>query len=104
MFDDPLEAIADLGGELVDLGGLGRSFARCVECLAQLVDEVQRADGDVLDEVERVLDLVRDPCGELPEGGELLLVHHLVLGLAHIDERAFECVVLVREHLAGVLR
>ena len=41
-------------------------------CLLQLVEQFDRQAGEVVDEVERVLDLVGDPGGQLAERGHLL--------------------------------
>ena len=54
----------------------------------QLVDQFARQRGEVVDEVERVLDLVRDAGGELAERGELLRLHEAVLRGPQILERA----------------
>ena len=59
---------------LVDLGALvlvERSDGRCGGLL-QLVEQFDRQPGEVVDEVQRVLDLVGDPGGQLAERGHLL--------------------------------
>ena len=43
--------------------------------LLQLIEQFDREASEVVDEVERVLDLVGDAGGELPECGHLLRVH-----------------------------
>ena len=53
--------------------------ASAVECLAQLVNELNRDAGEIVDEIERVLDLVGDPGGQLAQGGELLGLDQAVL-------------------------
>ena len=55
--------------------------------LLQLVEQLDRERGKVVDEVQRVLDLVGDPGGQLTEGGHLLRLDQAVLGAAQIAER-----------------
>jgi hypothetical protein len=45
----------------------------CLELATELAHYVFRQRGKVVDEVQRILDLVRDASGERPERGELLL-------------------------------
>ena len=44
---------------------------RDVESLLQFIDQFDRDTGEIIDEIERVLDLVRDTRGELAERGKL---------------------------------
>ena len=55
---------------------------------AQIIDQLAGQRGEVVDEVERVLDLVRDAGGKLAERGELLRLHEPVLRGPQIFERA----------------
>ena len=48
--------------------------------LLQLVEQLAREAGEVVDEVQRVLDLVRDAGGELAERGHLLGLDQVGLG------------------------
>ena len=59
---------------LVRLGQQG------VDRLLQLVEQLDREAGEVVDEVQRVLDLVRDAGGELAERGHLLGLDQVGLG------------------------
>ena len=55
--------------------------------LAQFVDEFDRDRREIVDEIERVLDLVRDAGGQLAERGELLGLHQAVLRGAQVFQR-----------------
>ena len=60
---------------------------RSAKRLPQFVNEFDRDRREIIDEVERVLDLVRDASGELTERGELLRLHQAVLRGAQILQR-----------------
>ena len=74
-------------GELVDL------LARLVvergrlEHVVQFVDQFRRQRREIVDEIERVLDLMGDAGGELAERSQLLGLHQAVLRGAQIVER-----------------
>ena len=53
----------------------------------QFVDQLGRQRGEIVDEIERVLDLVGDAGGELAERGQLLGLHQPVLRGAQFVER-----------------
>ena len=55
--------------------------------LFHFVDQFARQRGEIVHEVERVLDLVRDSRGELAERGEFFRLHEPVLRRAKIVER-----------------
>ena len=55
--------------------------------LAQLVDQLDRERREIVDEVQRVLDLVRDAGGQLAERGELLGLDQTVLRGSELLER-----------------
>ena len=57
------------------------------EHVVQLVDQFRRQRREIVDEVERVLDLVRDAGGELAERSKLLGLHQAVLRGAQVFER-----------------
>jgi len=64
---DLVEIIAQRGGEIGDVGarlGVGLDL---LQSLAQLVDQLDGDTGEIVDEVERVLDFVGDAGGELAE-------------------------------------
>ena len=55
--------------------------------LPQFVNELDRDGREIVDEIERVLDLVRDTGGQLAERGELLRLDEAVLGSAQVLQR-----------------
>ena len=55
--------------------------------VVQLVGQFRRQCREIIDEIERVLDLVRDAGGELAERGEFLGLHQAVLRGAQFVER-----------------
>ena len=64
-------------------------LSRCAPLSAclQLINEFDRNTREIVDEIERVLDLVRDTGGELTERGELLCLDEAVLRGAQILQR-----------------
>ena len=60
---------------------------RRLEHVVQLVDQFRRQRREVVDEIERVLDLVRDAGGELAERSELFGLHQPILRGAQFVER-----------------
>ena len=60
--------------DLVDLGAhvLVERGQRRIDSLLQFVQQLDRQDGEIVDEVQRVLDLVRDAGSELTQRGHLL--------------------------------
>src|SRR3954469_10399071 len=97
VLDDRIGALAVLNhlfqvalqhlGQLLDLFPDAVAESGRLEGLAQLVDELGRERGEVVDEVQRVLDLVRDAGGELAERGELLRLDEAVLRSLQLGER-----------------
>ena len=91
VLDDAVGATAVLGhlrqvigqhaGQLVDLRpGTGAEHGLAgLEGLAQLADQLDREIGEIVDEVQWVLDLVRDSRGELAERSKLLRLHQPIL-------------------------
>ena len=63
------------------------STESALQGILQLVDQFARDRREIVDEIERVLDLVRDAGGELAERGELLRLHQAILGGAQILKR-----------------
>ena len=57
-----------------------------LEHVVQLVGQFRRQRREIVDEIERVLDLVRDAGGELAERGEFLGLHQAILRGAQIVE------------------
>ena len=65
---------------------------RASKRLPQLVDELDRDGREIVDEIERVLDLVRDAGGQLAERGQLLGLDKAVLRGSQILQRRFHIV------------
>ena len=63
MLHDLVEIALQRIGDLVDLGAPFVCRGECPHFLPQLVDEFDRNGREIVDEVQRVLDLVRDACG-----------------------------------------
>ena len=85
-----VEVAADGADQFVRLAVGGFVACSALDRFSELVDELARQGRVIVDEIERVLDLVRDPGGELAEGGELLRLDEAVLRLAQIVERGGE--------------
>ena len=58
--------------------------------LGKFADQLARQRREIVDEIERVLDLVRDAGGELAERGELFRLDEAVLRFAQVVERGGE--------------
>ena len=116
--DDAVGALAVLGDlvevagqhldRLVDLGALCPRRASAMRRrggLLQLVEQLDRQAGEVVDEVQRVLDLVRDAGGELAERGHLLGLDQVGLGRLELLQRGLrlagshDCFVACLTHL-----
>ncbi len=80
-----VEQVAHLAQHLAD-GPLGR----LAHLVAQLLGQLDRQVGEVVDEVERVLDLVGDAGRELAQRRQLLGLDELGLGRLQVAERRFE--------------
>ena len=79
MLDDFFEIVLQQTRQFVDfLADLGVHRDR-LERVIQLIGQFCRQRGEIIDEVERVLDLVRDPSGELTERGQFLGLDKAVL-------------------------
>jgi hypothetical protein len=52
--------------------------------LTSTINQFDRDAREIIDEIERVLDFVRDPSGKLTEGSELLRLHKAVLSGAQV--------------------
>ncbi len=81
---DLLQIALQRRGQFVDLGAKPVSHGEPVRRhrLVQFVQQIDRQLGKIVDEVERVLDLVRDAGGELTERGHLLRLHQPILRAA----------------------
>ena len=89
VLDDLSKIGGDCGDKLVDLRapvGIERGD-RLSLGLPQLVEQLDRKPGEVVDEVERVLDLVRDAGGELAQRRHLLRLDQVRLGSTQLDQR-----------------
>ena len=105
VLDDEGGVALEVGEEVLDLGQhLGRrAVAGVAEVGLEVLGELDREPGEVVDEVERVLDLVRDAGGELPQRGQLFRLHELVLRLAELGQRRLQPLVRGGELLVGRL-
>ena len=86
-------------GQLGNVGAglfVGRDLP---ERFLQFVDQLHGNAGEIVDEVERVLDLVGDASGELAQRSKLLGLHQAILSGAQIFERFRE---LARALLLGL--
>jgi hypothetical protein len=81
---DLFEIGPDRRDELADFRARMRVEPALPEQLAQLVQQLARQVGKIVHEIERVLDLVSNPRGELAERGEFLRLDQPVLGLSEI--------------------
>ena len=84
LFEVALQRIRNL----VDLGAQ-LCCRRCApaERLPQFIDELDRDGREIVDEIERVLDLVRDAGGQLAQRGKLLSLDQTVLRSPQILQR-----------------
>ena len=73
VLDDPLEVAGQRGEDFVDIAALFlfQRRERRGGLLLQFVEQFDRKAGEIVDEVERVLDLVRDSGRQLAERGHL---------------------------------
>ena len=79
-------------GQFGHLGALFVTDLDACDDLLQFVDQLGGKRGEVVDEIQRILDLVRDARCELAERGKLLGLDQAVLRGAQLGERAFEVV------------
>ena len=115
--DDPLEVSREVGADVFDFRDrfFGDVLLDGFQLFLEVLEQFARNIGEVVDEVQRVLDFVRDARGQLTEGGQLLLHHHLVLRLFQVLEGLGQFLVLSLDagrefldqvealHLEGVL-
>ena len=87
MLHDLLEIAAQHVRQLVDLLARLVVDRQVLHGVLQLVDQLAGDGREIVDEIERVLDLVRDAGGELAERGELLRLHQAVLRGAEVLQR-----------------
>ena len=78
-------------------------LARLLQRLVEFFEKLLRGFGEVLHEIERVLDLVGDAGRELAKRRELLLRHHLILGALQIGQRPLQLLVLAAQLLGEFL-
>ena len=100
VLDDGIGALAVMGDlleigikhadQVIGLVAVRRFQRRLGDQVFHFADQLARQGREVVDEVERVLDLVRNAGGELAERGELFGLHEPVLRLAQIVERLLE--------------
>ena len=79
-----VDRLVDLGARVVVEGLQGRG-----RDLLQFLQQLDRQCGKIVDEVERVLDLVRDAGGQLAERRHFLRLHQAGLRCFQVGERLF---------------
>ena len=91
--------------QLIDFGADLLRELSWLEHVVQLVSQFGRKGGEIVDEVERVLDLMRDAGGELAERSEFFGLHQAVLRGAEVVEGFGEIVRALAQFVeqAGVL-
>ena len=62
-----------------DLTAILIAQTRVLQCVLQLIEEFGGDPREIIDEVKRILDLMRDAGGELTERGELLCLDQPIL-------------------------
>ena len=82
VLDDLVEIRGDRCDELVRRIARRRVEGRLRQDLLQLVQNLDREAGEIVNEIEGVLDFVGDAGGELPERGELLGLNKALLRVA----------------------
>ena len=94
VFDDLLQISGQHPDCLDNLGCVCRvERADCLRrSLLQLVQQLDRETGEVVDEIERVLDLVRDAGGQLAERRHLLRMDQARLRRLQLAQRRLGCV------------
>src|SRR5512143_3846398 len=84
VLDDLVEIALQHIGDLANLGAqLAIEVGSC-QRLPQFVNKFDRHGGEIIDEVEWVLDLVRNTSGQLTERSKLLRLHQTILRGAQI--------------------
>ena len=84
---DLLEIAFQRVGQFGDFGARGVIDFHFGQFLLQFVDQLDRQRGEIVDEIERVLDFVGDAGGQLAERSELFGLHQAVLRGAQFLER-----------------
>ena len=86
--DDPLQIPGEVAADVLDLRPrlFRHVFLDGLDLLLEIFEQVAREVGEVVHEVQRVLDFVGDPGGQLAERGQLFLHDHLVLRLVQVVE------------------
>ena len=79
MLLDLVEIAPQRIGQFVDLGTGFSSRLTSLQGFPQLIEQLGGERREIVDEIQRVLDLVRDASGELTERGELLGLHQTIL-------------------------
>src|SRR5262245_42724603 len=79
VLDDLVEITLQLISNLADLRSQLAIKVGTSKRLPQFINQFDRDAREIIDEIEWVLDLVRDTCGKLAERGELLCLNQPVL-------------------------
>src|SRR6516165_1815815 len=89
MLNDLVEVVAQSVRQFGNLSTRLRGDFYAVQRLAQFVDQFSRDSREIVDKVERVLDLLSDTGGELTKRCQLLGLDKAVLRGTQILERGF---------------
>ena len=86
VLDDLFEIVLQHAGQFVDFFADLAVHRDRLERVIQLIGQFRRQRREIIDEIERVLDLVRDASGELAERGKFFGLDQAVLRGAEIVE------------------
>src|SRR5271169_4302522 len=87
VLDDLLQIAAQCVRQFRDFSARPVVDLRGRQGFLQLIDQLDRESREVVDEIERILDLVRDTGGQLAERGEFLGLNKAVLRGPQILQR-----------------
>ena len=79
VLNDLVEIAAQCDHQFGDFGASLFVNAHVRERLLQLINQFSRHPGEIVDEIERVLDFMRDAGCQLTKRGQLLRLHQAVL-------------------------
>ena len=87
VLDNLVEIVAQSIGQFSNFGACLIITRHSAKSVPQFVDQFSRDTRKIVDEVERVFDLVRDPSGQLTKRGKLLRLDKAVLRGSQIFQR-----------------
>src|ERR1700675_3171439 len=74
--------------DLIDLLAQLAVEVRATESLTQFIDKLDRNRREIVDKIERILDLMGDACSQLPKRGKLLCLDEAILRSPQILQRS----------------